>query len=237
MKSIINLLSLLSLGPCFAQRSIDPYPLEISTNKMTTIIFPFAVKTVDRGSRDVLARKDGAILELKAAKENIIPTNLTVTTIDGSFYSFLISYAAGPSRLNISFVQDSLESPVQFLHLFSINGEMKLLLRSIYVRKGLLWFSLKLTNYSMIDFDPEAVRFFITERRKMKRRAIQQADLTPIHIPNYVQVAAQSSKELDYAFAPFSFDKSKRLIIEFSEKDGGRSLSLKVSRHILLKAR
>jgi hypothetical protein len=237
MKPILNFITLIWLAPCFSQTTIEPYPLEISTGKTTNIIFPFGIRTLDRGSRDILIQRNGNILELKAAKENFNPTNVTVTTIDGTFYSFLLSYAAEPARLNISFTQDSLESPLKFLRLSASDGEIKVTLESIYMRKNLLWFGLKMKNYSMIDYDPETIRFFITEKRKLKRRAIQLDELTPMYVRNYSVIAARTSKELNFAFMPFTFDKGKRLVIEFREKNGGRSLALKVSSRILLKSR
>lgn len=61
--------------------------LEIAFLKTTNIVFPFAIKSVDRGSKDILAQKAGGIeniLQLKAAKEDFPETNLTVVTADGN---------------------------------------------------------------------------------------------------------------------------------------------------------
>ena len=59
------LLLLFISGTSFSQSSasgfsvsiIKPYPLTIAVNKTTNLIFPYAIKSVDRGSADVLAQK------------------------------------------------------------------------------------------------------------------------------------------------------------------------------------
>ncbi len=82
-----------------------PYYLEISYNMTTNIIFPDAIKSVDRGSSEVLAQKaDGVnnVLRIKADKENFQNTNLTVITADGKIYSFLLHYNENPYQLTIN---------------------------------------------------------------------------------------------------------------------------------------
>ena len=52
---------------------IEPQHLAISFYKTTNLIFPFAIKSVDRGSKDVLvqiAKGVENILQVKAAKSN-----------------------------------------------------------------------------------------------------------------------------------------------------------------------
>ncbi len=92
---------------------IDPYRIEISSNKTTHVIFPFPIKSIDRGSLDVLAQKSpgaDAVLQLKADHASIAPTNVTVITADNKLYSFLVVYDSMPQRLTISF--DSTSFPL-----------------------------------------------------------------------------------------------------------------------------
>src|SRR5690606_26501384 len=89
-----------------AAQSIPSRPIEIAFSKTTNLVFPFEIKSVDRGSKDVLAQKAGGIenvLQLKAARQDFDETNLTVITSDGKLYSFLVNYADNPSALNLSF--------------------------------------------------------------------------------------------------------------------------------------
>src|SRR5690242_753320 len=78
--------------------------LTITCNKTTNLIFPFTVQNVDRGSKDILVQQpQGAenIVQIKADKPDFAETNLSVITVDGNLYSFIIDYAAQPSQLNI----------------------------------------------------------------------------------------------------------------------------------------
>jgi conjugative transposon TraN protein len=121
MKKIICLITiplLISCGDAYSQNfeSIPSIPLMVSMNKTSNLIFPFAIKSVDIGSVDLLAQKANGIenvLQLKAAKENFDETNLSVITSDGKLYSFLIDYAANPVLLNLKF-KDSLNNPISF---------------------------------------------------------------------------------------------------------------------------
>ncbi|NOT73395.1 MAG: conjugative transposon protein TraN [Cyclobacteriaceae bacterium] len=77
-------------------------PVDITFNKTSTIVFPTVIKSVDRGSRDVLAQKTrevGNVLQLKAARKDFPETNLTVITADGVLHEFIINYCEEPSRL------------------------------------------------------------------------------------------------------------------------------------------
>jgi len=84
------------------QDIITSFPLEITTNKTTTIIFPALIKNVDRGSKDVLvqrAKDVGNVLQLKAVKERFAETNVTVITADGTLHHFTVNYASEPGSL------------------------------------------------------------------------------------------------------------------------------------------
>src|SRR6478609_7705688 len=94
-----------------SEEIIKTLPLEITFNKTSSIIFPAVIKSVDRGSRDILAQKAkgvGNVLQLKAGKENFSETNLTVITGDGVLHQFTINYSGQPISLtfNISAYED-----------------------------------------------------------------------------------------------------------------------------------
>jgi conjugative transposon TraN protein len=84
------------------QEIITSHPLEITTNKTSSIIFPALIKNVDKGSKDVLvqrAKEVGNVLQIKAAKENFAETNLTVITADGTLHHFTVNYSKEPVSL------------------------------------------------------------------------------------------------------------------------------------------
>ncbi|HEY4876919.1 MAG TPA: DUF4138 domain-containing protein [Puia sp.] len=234
----------------FAQTPIESFPVQISCHKTTNLIFPYAVKSADRGTSDVLVQKAKGIeniLQLKAARQNFIATNLSVITADGKLYSFALSYANDPGVLNISFVKDSsilfrdaqqILSQKDFLYRHHAGEGAELILRSIYIEEQLLWFTLELKNNSFLDYHPEYLHFFIEDKRKAARTAMQETALTPVYPEAMLAtVAGKKTKKFTLAFSPFSFSRDKKMVIEISEKNGGRLLTLEIGSRILLKTK
>lgn len=92
---------------------LRPYEIQIAYNKTTTIIFPNSIKSVDRGSADVLAqRAEGVenVLHIKADREDFEQTNLSVITSDGKFYSFLLDYNKNPTTLSFNLNLEGLKA-------------------------------------------------------------------------------------------------------------------------------
>src|SRR5690606_31821693 len=90
----------------FEKSFIQPYPIGITYSKTTNLIFPYAIVSVDRGSKDVLVQQaKGAenILHVKAGKEDFEETNLTVVTAEGHLYSYVLHYTDQPRQLNIQY--------------------------------------------------------------------------------------------------------------------------------------
>lgn len=76
-------------------------PLAITTDKTITLIFPFPVRHVDRGTKEVLVqpvKEADNILLVKAASKNFSETNLSVVTGDGEVYCFPVNYSINPSE-------------------------------------------------------------------------------------------------------------------------------------------
>lgn len=73
-------------------RMIPPHGLEVTYDKTVHIIFPAEVRYVDLGSPNLIAGKaDGAenVIRVKATVKNFKnETNMSVSTEDGSFYTF-----------------------------------------------------------------------------------------------------------------------------------------------------
>ena len=186
----------------FITTIIEPYHLAITYYKTTNLIFPFAITSVDRGSRDVLAQKaKGAdnILQVKAGRENFPETNITAITSDGKLYSFILNYSNNPSFLNISFSkglnsvqaiqQGSNEAEIQ-LNAEKIAGEKRKLhgikdskyatalrLNGIYIKDEVVFYQLEIKNNSNIKYDIDMLRFYILGDQRLKRTAIQETEL------------------------------------------------------------
>jgi conjugative transposon TraN protein len=255
----------------FCQTTIESFPISICCNKTTNIIFSYSIKSVDRGSRDILAQKaNGAenILQVKAARENFQSTNLSVITSDGKLFSFVIKYEANPTALNISFAKDSNDEIKQlnndrvqltaekindfildrnaliilkqkhFLHRQTFSDGMKLIIHGIYIKDNALWFAFEAENFSFLDYHPDYLHCFIADNKKAARNAIQETELLLLYPETFLEtVPGKKKKQFVLAFSPFTFSKDKKMIVEMSEKNGGRMLMLRLSHKTILKAR
>lgn len=114
-------LSLVIMSVCITahvsgQSTLESHTLEITYNKTSSIIFSAVIKSVDKGSRDVLAQKAKGVenvLQLKAAREHFPETNLTVITADGILHQFKVNYAKQPASLSIDLTQGRAKSSVE----------------------------------------------------------------------------------------------------------------------------
>lgn len=252
-----------SYNQTFKTTIIEPYHLAITYYKTTNLIFPFAITSVDRGSRDVLAQKaKGAenILQVKAGRENFPETNLTIVTSEGKLYSFILNYSNNPSLLNISFsegsnseqaiqlgsneaqIQSNAEKiPVEKRKLHGIRDSkyaMALQLNGIYIKDEVVFYQLEIKNHSNINYDIDMLRFYIQDDKKLKRTAIQETQLQPLFIYGDTSVIKGHTKNLLVVALPkFTISDQKSLIIELIEKNGGRHLHLRIHNRTIVKAK
>ncbi len=267
MKSVIVLLTcwFVIVAPVlsaqeFSPGFIHPYHLSIGLNKTTSLIFPCGIKSVDRGSKDVLIQKAKGvenILQVKAAVKDFEPTNLSIITCDGKFYSIMLDYAQKPEPLTISFtpapkadisgqlldeqsyhwIADSLSSLKGFLNKSTVNQRIRFQLKGMYLKNKVMWFLLELHNMSLIDYTPSSLRLFLRDRQKAKRTALQETELIPLFNDTLSQVKGLTSQPFILALRPFTIPSSKRLIIHVREQHGGRLLELSLSNRQLLKVK
>lgn len=248
----------------FAQQSsknslseITSDSLAIGYSKTTNIIFPYAIKNVDRGSAEILVQKAKGmenILQIKAAKQQFIPTNLTVVTADGKLYSFLLRYDEKTPDLNLSvntteaqqqvilFSGESsnekelqLYSKLAFFDKSMIRGEkeskndIKLQLNGIFIQNDVMYYRIVVTNHSKIKYDVDQFRFFIRDSKKVKRTASQEIEILPCYIlNNAATIDEESENTFVFAVPKFTIPEKKYLAIQLMEKNGGRHLALQV---------
>lgn len=117
-------------------QQIEPLHAAVGYNKTLHILFTSPVVYIDLGSTDILAGKaDGAenVVRVKAAVRDFpVPTNLTVITEDGGFYTFDIAYSENPavSTLTVEEPGSSTRAP-QADDTPSARAEGRVLLREV----------------------------------------------------------------------------------------------------------
>jgi conjugative transposon TraN protein len=93
--------------PSFTLAGLTAQKVSVTEHKMTNLVFPVAIRTGIKVSRDVLVQKVKGVdnvIELKAARSHFAPTNLSVFGLDGRLYSFDLEYAENPPVLNFAVV-------------------------------------------------------------------------------------------------------------------------------------
>lgn len=245
---------------------MESYKLEISDAKTSNIIFPFAIVSVDRGSKDILVQKAKGvehILQVKAAKENFETSNLSVVTADGKLTTIIVSYAKDPSslQLSLSSVKAKTESSI-FVPKENINEEevrsaaakvlasrtaspdlkddkndIVLHLQGIFIKDNVLYFRFAVSNWSNVGYDVEQLRFFIRDQKKANRTASQEIEVVPLYTSKTPdKIPGKTIDKYVFALPKFTIPDKKYMTIQLMEKDGGRHLVLKVKNRHILKA-
>lgn len=223
----------------------------ISTNKTTSLIFPFAIKHVDRGSQSILAQqvKDvPTILLVKAANNSFNETNLSVITDDGSVYSFAVCYDVSPAvwvhyipvnnkATTAMYANGILDNKRAIKHIKDRKPETVAEVTGIYVKNDVLFYQVSIENKSAIDYTIDFIRFFIRDKKKAKRSAVQEIELKPIYkVGNTISVFANTASVMVFALDKFTVPDEKELMLQINEKNGGRHFSIRIKNKHLMKA-
>jgi conjugative transposon TraN protein len=262
---LVTAANLTARGQSTELYSLSPYPLEITTQKTTNIIFPYDIVSVDKGSRWILAQKAKGvsnILQLKAAQAGFEQSNLTVLTRDGKLYSFLVDYSPEPLQLSIGFSKGANESgwgtilkdaynqaqiqdhaakistaPRRLRGISDQSFQVKMQLLGIYIQDDIMYYQLRLINRSPIPYDIESIRFFVHDSKKAKRGAVQQLEIQPVQVYNdSTRIQPGSAIVKVFALSKMTLDAAKKLQIQIGELGGGRQLRLQIRNKTLLKA-
>ncbi len=240
--------------------------LAITCSKTTNLVFPYKIKSVDRGSKDLLVQKANGVenvLQLKAGKENFEETNLSVITAEGKLYSFNVKYAAQPLTLNFRFPKDSnaiiepdyamventneatLEKDAHYAighprNVFGIRDKrygINMRLTGLFVRHGIFYLKLQLENKSTIDYDIDMLHFFTKDKNQAKRTASQEIPINALYmLGNKDIIKSDTSQVLIVALPKFTIPDKKRFYVQMMERNGGRHLQLKMGNRKLINA-
>ena len=131
----------------------------------------------------------------------------------------------------------SVDSLEPFMHHSQKEGKIRLTLRGIYFREGLMWLSFQCENRGRIGYAPDHLRCTIHEGRRLKRTAMQEISLEPVCRQLPPEIPMDSSGTMLLGFRPFTLGKGKKLLVELGERDGGRGLAMEIGPKVLLEAK
>lgn len=248
MKQLINLLCAMGIFFSCAGQSTS---ISIASDKTTSLIFPFIIKHVDRGTKDILVQQvmeAKNILFLKAAVKNFGATNLSVITEDGSLYGFDISYKVDPPHLIYNlpvknkesapfYARDILDNRGNIHGITDRSWGIKSKVKGIYIKDNIIYYQLQIINKSPIDYDLDFLHFYLSDKRKFKRTAFQENEILPIVTAGNIKcVKANSNSMIVAAIKKFTIPNGRQLVIDIHEKDGGRDLLMKVGNKKIIQA-
>lgn len=223
----------------------------ISTDKTTSLIFPFAIKHVDRGSQSILAQqvKDvPTILLVKAASNSFTETNLSVVTDDGSLYTFTVCYDLKPSvwvhylpvnnkATTAMYANGILDNAPVVKHIKDKKWQSVAEVTGIYIKNSVLFYQLTVQNNSSVDYTIDFIRFVIRDKKKGKRTAVQEIELEAQYtIGNTANIKANSKSVMVFALEKYTISDAKKMLLLVNEKNGGRHFLLRIKNKELMKA-
>lgn len=223
----------------------------LTTDKTTSLVFPFAIRHVDRGNQYVLAQqvKDmPTILLVKAATTDFKETNLSVVTDDGSVYSLTVCYDSKPKSwvhylpvnnkaTTAMYANGILDNQPKIKKLKEHKWKADLKVTGVYVKNDILFYQLQLQNNGPIDYTIDLVRFFIRDKKKAKRTAVQELELKPVYsVGNTTLVKAHSKSVMVFAVEKFTIPDAKYMAVQVNEKNGGRHFFIRVKNKNIMRA-
>ena len=223
----------------------------ISTDKTTSLVFPFSIRHVDRGTKDILVqqvKEADNILLVKASAKNFSETNLSVVTEDGSVYTFVINYEEKPTiwvfnlpakktATMATYANGILDNRRTLWGVRDNSWNIDAAVIGTYIKDDIIYYQLRIKNNSPIDYDIEVLRFYIRDKKKGKRTAVQENELRPLHITgNIAQVKSLNQNVIVVGLDKFTIPDKKFLGIQIMEKNGGRHLMMKLNNKDILKA-
>ncbi|MBN8877633.1 MAG: DUF4138 domain-containing protein [Sphingobacteriales bacterium] len=232
---------------CFAQDGI----VVISNTRTSALLFPFPIRHIDMGSKDILVQpiqSTDSILLIKAAKADFDRTNLTVITSDGELYSLDVVYDADPAqkvypfkkgnkRTVRAYAEGLLDNTRTMRGVRARNQDIRMRLYGLYVQDETMYYQLQLSNEGPIDYRFETIQFTTRAVRTGKRTAVQEIVLTPKYVAGNDQVIkAGQSIMLVFALERMTLRRDQYLSVTTEELQGGRHLRMRVRSHKLLQA-
>lgn len=248
MKKIVSMIS----GCLIVMFSLAQTKLNITTDKTTSLVFPFAIKHVDRGTSSVLAqqvKEAPEILLVKAALKDFTETNLSVVTDDGSVYAFTVNYDNKPAvwvhylpvnrtATISSYANMILDNECIVKKIKDKKYNMQAGIKGIYIKDNTIYYQIYIKNDGTVDYDIDLLRFFIKDKKRSKRTAVQEVEQKPVYITgNHSKVKENSNTAFVVALEKFTIPDKKYLAVQITEKNGGRHFLLRVNNKAIMKSK
>jgi conjugative transposon TraN protein len=103
---------------------------------------------------------------------------------------------------------------------------IKMFVKQIFVKDGIVFFPVQILNQGEMQYDIDLVKFFVRDKKKVKRTVSQVLELEPLYVYNDKEgIERKKSLTQVFAFDKFTLTKDKKMDIILYEKNGGRNIT------------
>lgn len=125
-------------------------------------------------------------------------------------------------------------------HIGQEKYHMDVAVDNIFIRGNVLFFSCSFENNSEVAYDFDFVKFFIRDKKLLKRTAQQELEIEPVHVFDPKKASTIMGKGLVkkvFCFQKFTVFDDKDLYVEIFEKNGGRTFIFNLTNEDLIRAK
>ena len=205
------------------------------------------------------------IIRMQAVEEKFPETNVSVITEDNAFYTVDVDFSSSPeafsyvigdttatNKKDVAIFNDVeinendqerisrriINSKREIYNLAVRKGSVNFSVWNVYVHNNTLFVRLQLNNKSSINYDIDFIKYYVTDKKLMKKTAMQETVIDPLFQNGY-SPAVKSKSKMDWvvAFEKFTIPEDRQFVIEIQEKNGGRHFKFVVPPSDILEAR
>lgn len=112
------------------------------------------------------------------------------------------------------------------------------LLKSIHIHNDLMYFHLSFQNTTAVSYDMDYIRFKVVDKKVARRTAVQETYISPVRVFSQQNtIAPKGALRNVFVFEKMTLPNDKVLMVEISERNGGRHLSFEIDNDALAAAR
>jgi len=90
---------------------------------------------------------------------------------------------------------------------------------------------------AQIKYDPASLRFYVRDKKRAKRTAVQDTEMQPVFVQHSGNIESSKGQTIIVAFPKFTIAESKYFVTELMEQGGDRNLACKIDQGKLLQAK
>jgi conjugative transposon TraN protein len=204
---------------------------------------------VDRGSQSILAQqvKEVPTILLKAT-QIVLAKQILGGHRRRSIYAFDVCYEGKPGVLVHYFPINNKATTAMYANGILDNQRVTkgiedhkwktdAAITGIYIKSDVMFYQVSISNNSPVDYTIDLIRFYIRDKKKTKRTAVQETELKPVYIVgNTKLVKANSNAVLVFAVEKFTVPDAKYMAVQINEKNGGRHFTMRIKNRKIMKA-